>query len=200
MVKINQVSQRSQTSKYQYSFLMPISTKTIAILILTSFIFFSNCKKNKDAPTTDNDHGLPNATQTGADIFACRINDQNFISLSGIYNMGGKASADTLFCFGAIKGSDYFENLIVTINGWAAQGKDFQLTQNGNNTIRLSTNRNCKGNLGSNVYNANAISGTCHISAINKIKNIISGSFNCKIPVTDCDTLVVTEGRFDIQF
>jgi hypothetical protein len=34
----------------------------------------------------------------------------------------------------------------------------------------------------------------------NTNQNIISGTFNFKVPIAGCDTLNVTDGRFDIRF
>lgn len=60
------------------------------LLFATCFILaFASCKKEKHGPPPDNPYGLPNATTEGKNIFACRVNGQNWISETGIYNMGG---------------------------------------------------------------------------------------------------------------
>ena len=60
---------------------------TFYYLTLLFLFSFSQCRKNTGTPT-DNPYGLPNATQTGANIFACRVSGQLFISNSDFYHMG----------------------------------------------------------------------------------------------------------------
>jgi hypothetical protein len=67
------------------------------LFIITSA---NECKKI-GPPTTDN--GLPLATQTGANIFACRVNGVNWIAKNSIYNRGGGVVGDTIYTWGAIQ-------------------------------------------------------------------------------------------------
>jgi hypothetical protein len=174
--------------------------KCLLLLPIVSILLALQCKKHSSNPPPDNPYGLPDASHTGANIFACRINGQNWISQSGIYKIGGGVNSDTVFCFGKIYGNDYFEDLILNINGGAAENSQYDLNETGKYFIRISTNKTCLGNLGSNVLNTKSVTGISHLTKIDKIKKIISGSFDCKIPIPGCDTLTITDGRFDIQY
>jgi hypothetical protein len=42
--------------------------------------------------------------------------------------------------------------------------------------------------------------GELALTKLDKINKIASGTFNCIIPIPNCDTLKVTDGRFDIKY
>ncbi len=64
-------------------------------IMLQALLGCSGCK-NSPSPAVDNPYGLPNATQTGANVFACRINGQNWISSTSILAMGAGIFNDSL--------------------------------------------------------------------------------------------------------
>lgn len=45
-----------------------------------------------------------------------------------------------------------------------------------------------------------AISGTIQLSKLDRSQKIVSGTFSCAFQIPNCDTVKVTEGRFDIQY
>ena len=174
--------------------------RILIVIILLSGLLFTNCKKERNKTEPDNPYGLPNATQTGANIFACRVNGVNWISGKGIYNLGGGVSNDTLNCWGSLKDVDYLDILEIIIPGGAAQGRQYNLGLGGNGTIKNDLNKTCNGSLGSNIQHLQSVSGEILIEKIDKINKIISGTFHCKIPVPTCDTINITDGRFDIRY
>jgi hypothetical protein len=166
-----------------------------SLLLLISILFVcSKCKKDDIIPT-DNPYGLPNATQTGVNTFACRVNAQNWVSEPGIYKTGGSFNTDTLGCFGTVNG-----NIIrLFIGGNTVQAGQYVLGVASNRYIRYSTFATCTGNLPV-ILLRDAVSGTVTITKIDTVKKIIAGTFNCRIPIPNCDTLNVTDGRFDIGY
>lgn len=158
----------------------------------------SQCKKGTNTNSSDNAYGLPNATQTGANIFACRVNGVNWISDNGILVMGGGISNDTLSATGSNGGVNYFERLVIQVLGGAVQGSQYQITPTSSNKLYLSTNRTCQGIGSVTIYYA--VEGIIVITKIDRTNKIISGTFNCKIPIPNCDTLNITDGRFDIRY
>jgi hypothetical protein len=140
---------------------------------------------------------LPNATQTGANMFACRVNGNNWISKTDIYNLGASISNDTLNLGGGGVGV-YFNGLGFSIKQ-LQQGQSYLLDNSiyptGNAFITNSSN-NCVGG----TINARTISGSLKITKYDIPNKIISGNFNCIIPIPQCDTLKITDGRFDIKF
>jgi len=176
----------------------PVSRLLTAFLFITMFSF-NQCKKNRDAIPPDNPYGLPNATQTGANIFACRVNGVNWISKNGIVNMGGGVSNDTLSAHGKTGDNTYFDLIEFTIQGGAVQGGQYDFNITGGKKINFETSQSCNGHLGPVLQQVSA-SGAGVITKIDRINKIISGSFNCKMPVAGCDTLNITDGRFDINY
>jgi hypothetical protein len=141
---------------------------------------------------------LPNATQTGADIFACRINGANWISKSDIYSIIGHFNDDSLVAIGAHGGNFYFSALSLKLLGNTLQNSNYQITSAGPYRFYLSSDRDCHGYITPTFFYATE--GNVALTKIDKTYKIISGIFNCKIPVASCDTLVITEGRFDIDY
>lgn len=72
--------------------------RTIWLLIATILLTASKCKKDTVKP--DNPYGLPNATQTGAGVFACRINGQSAIAKNRLGIIGASLTNDTLYIHG----------------------------------------------------------------------------------------------------
>jgi len=147
----------------------------------------------------DNPFGLPNATQTGAKIFAYLKNGMPQIAKQGIYTMGGGVDNDTLGVTGSAGDNTYFERITINIRG-GIQESTYQVDNPapGFRTIWISTNKDCFG-VG-NVQNVYSTTGKVVLTKIDKVNKIISGTFNCKIPIPNCDTLNITEGRFDIKY
>lgn len=161
----------------------------------------NQCKKGTDNyMNDDNPYGLPNATQTGRDIFACRVNGQNWIAKTDIYNLGAYVSIgnDTL-SFGAGGGGIPFSRLSFFIRN-PQQAITYRLndlqTKYGWVFITPASNP-CVGA----TYNSYSIDGSLTITKFEVATKIVSGTFNCIIPLpNNCDTLKITDGRFDIKY
>ncbi len=50
------------------------------------------------------------------------------------------------------------------------------------------------------ITQKNATSGIIQLTKLDNSKKIVSGSFSCVIPIESCDSLRVTDGRFDIIY
>lgn len=173
--------------------------RNILLTLTTTLLFFCACKKPKTPTQPDNPYGLPNATQTGADVFACRVNGQNWVSSKSIYSMNAGYRNDTLFAFGTIGDNNYFEKLGFEINGNSQPNMTYQVGPR-TCSFRLSTNKSCLGYLGSNVLNLQGVNGLVRLTQNDTNKKIISGAFECIIPIPNCDTLRITDGRFDLRY
>ena len=66
---------------------MKISSSFSLLVVMAFCTYGTSCKKSTII-SSDNSYGLPNAIQTGANIFACRINDSNWITKASILNLG----------------------------------------------------------------------------------------------------------------
>ena len=195
--------------------------RAIFVLMFSSFLPAIHCRKHNDQPPPDNSYGLPNATQTGANIFACRINGNNWVlkKLSS-YNVGTSWSTsnnrDTL-AFWASGSPDTILSLIrFSINRKIQQGVTYRL----NDTITamataLKLNATCGPSSGygglqwgkamDGFVAISKFSGTYSIPACCShgdydAKSIIAGTFGFVIAIPGCDSMKVTDGRFDINY
>ncbi|MBO9572105.1 MAG: hypothetical protein J7497_07830 [Chitinophagaceae bacterium] len=154
----------------------------------------ASCKKSHN-PYSDN--GLPPPTTTGQFMFACRVNGQPWIAKPG----GVKAIRrnDSLIVVGTKK----IEDLGFQLNDiFDTLQVDYQLTDTAN-----SFNRYSKGEAsdcfvtgpgyGSIVYRK-IPNGTVHFTRTTG--GIVSGTFSYYVPRDFCDTLFITDGRFDIKY
>jgi len=179
------------------------------------FLFFgalTNCSKKDD---------LPPETQIGAGTFACKINgvnwqykDPNYEFLStkpktrwsfdpndmgGYFYIGALRYADgsnanDLIVLGAdslisrktktIETSGFYNYGVKFINYDYTTGQCYEYRT----TNALDTTKN---------YFS---SGKLIITKLDQSAKIIAGTFYCTIKQTSCDTLKITEGRFDLKY
>lgn len=168
---------------------------SFAIILIGLSFTASHCKKPK--MQTDNPYGLPNATQTGANIFACRVNGQNWISKQTSFDLGGSIINDTL----AVKGTYHgiaVETIYLLIKGDLQQGNMYNV--NINCSINYTTTRLCNSN-NINFYSYQSSDGEAVLTKLDRVNKIISGTFFFNIIRQNCtDTLHFTDGRFDIRY
>lgn len=156
----------------------------------------TECHKNGSPP--DNPYGLPNATQTGAGIFACLVNGRQFIAHYDATLSGAKYSQDTIGVTGSPKIADFSEVIGFQVVGSPIQTGTYPI--NGMATYaEFLTDSTCLG-ISFNETAANATSGSVQLTKIDTVNKIISGTFQFVFPIPSCDTLKVTEGRFDYRY
>ncbi|HEX7847916.1 MAG TPA: DUF6252 family protein [Chitinophagaceae bacterium] len=167
----------------------------IALLLL---LVSGNCKKEKQ-PEPDNPYGLPNATQTGENIFACRVNGQKWISDKGVFHNRGGVTNDTL-ATSADRNENGFELIVLIVKGNAAQGASYGFSDTTKALAEFRTNNLCGIQTGS-VYRYYSLTGSINIAKLDLPNKIISGTFNFNAARIDCnDTLKITDGRFDMRY
>lgn len=168
----------------------------IAFIILQALSGCSGCK-NSSSPTADNSYGLPNETQTGANTMGCLINGKTIILQSSILSKSYPSASligDSSLGFAGNYSFSFFQILGFQIKFPKTGSFDLGTVVNTGTYITDST---CLG--GSfNVTTATATSGTVTLTKLDKTNHIVSGTFDCKIPISNCDTLNITNGRFDI--
>lgn len=192
--------------------------KSIILLALPFFLVSSKCNKGAVAPA-DNPYGLPNATQTGANIFACRINDSNWIR-SPFEDIVGtsfhKSNGRDTFGIGAEGQSGLLTSMGITIFERIKEGASYRLNDTTKaivNMLRLFAdcgptvgyggvqwNRAYDGNLTITHFSGTYTVPSCCSFGSYDPNSIVSGTFNFIIAIPNCDTLKVTDGRFDINY
>ncbi|MDR0793593.1 MAG: hypothetical protein LBE82_09825 [Chitinophagaceae bacterium] len=175
--------------------------RLISFATLLLFIFcFAQCNKNT-SPPPDNPYGLPNATQTGAGIFACRINGVNCIAKDDIFHQGGGIYNDSVLINGRFLIGDGPVGIIVL--GMQSNAKT-NITYDFSDTVHtygIYIGATCPLNIVTPRFKP--LSGNILFTKIDTARTykIVSGIFNMKVFVDVCnDTLNISDGRFDIGF
>lgn len=175
--------------------------------LITAFTFLllaaMSCKKNKDSEKDK----LPPVTQTGANTFGCLVNGKVYIPKG--YSGTGTPNPHITFDIG-LNGLAYFQ--IVTE----------QLNKNHDPegyVIISFGNISGKGNYNFPAFNFSIgwaeVLNNCFTPAFDStskkfgggvitkydiINRIVSGTFDCKFKTQTCDTVFITNGRFDFKF
>lgn len=171
--------------------------KLLKLLLLTIILgSLSSCEKSvKSDPDA-----LPNESQTGAIMFACRMNGTKWVPAKKM-DIDGSFDGDVVRIKGSVFFSDFFEGLDIEIKN-PGTSKTFLLDgSDGEGVVFFSSNRNCfDGPTGYGLGQARSSVGTLVLTKFDTEKKIISGTFSCQIPTDRCGVLKVTEGRFDIRY
>ncbi len=178
---------------------------TLLVLLLCLSLGSCNWFSKKDEPRPD----LPPETQTGANTFGCKINGQ-------IWTPGGRRgglpgtvpNVDVIFDPG-LCGGNLDAKIFQSENGNQSffslfgcsltEPETFNLDgPNGSPDWRLSYidgSTSCSYSVGNSLYS----SGTITFTKVDFPNRIVSGRFECTFYVPNCDTLRITEGRFDFK-
>lgn len=173
--------------------------KTV-LMILFAATLFTGCKKDKG------EDQLPPATQIGANTFGCKINGRVFVP-KGYDPNRIKPNPHIIYDYG-LNGQPY---LYIEVNRF----KDYngqQIISFGNlNNLgyySLSDNMsfsclwpNVIGSCGTVAFDTTIQKwGGGYITKLDIANHIISGTFDFKYKTQSCDTVYITDGRFDIKF
>jgi hypothetical protein len=172
--------------------------KTIYFLALT--VLFIACNKNDDY---NSDSPLPPATQTGKNIFACKVNGESFIHKGSLINCFYQY-VDGGYYFG-IHGKNKDQNpssiYLGTESKTIAENEVYVLT------TREDGNA-CGGGFfrrdefyGDFAETNPEYTGELHITKFDEVNQIVSGTFwfDVKHPVTG-ERVEIREGRFDAVY
>ena len=184
--------------------------KTHLFLLLLCVLFlFSTCKKEEsencsptsEIPGTLDSLGLPPATTTGANTMGCLINGEPWLPLKR--NIFGDLRYDISFTVGSqsmgggvsIQGRQDYDELESTIFLYT----DPALTEGiypftNENDRYINHNNDCGAYDVDTTYN-----NIIEITRIDFDEEIVSGGFKMRLINDECDTLLVTNGRFDLS-
>jgi hypothetical protein len=178
---------------------MKRSLKLFAVAIVFSGVFcFSQCRK--DNPKPDNPYGLPNATQTGAGVFACLINGQKFIAghQRPYFPHGAQVEGDSLYLNAAPAVSHYYTIIGIYIKPLNYDKNEYAIDAV-NVEAAFGTDSTCLGFIGG--ITSYSKTGNIVITKLDTARRIVSGTFEgLTFAIPGCDTLHVTNGRFDYYY
>jgi len=191
-----------------YAILFIVSTST------------SQCTKTSTTP--DDPNALPPETQTGAGTYACKINgvvwkyrdheykifSQRFntilsfhpeenggtISLAGIrYETNDEASSE-LGISASFLNQSRLTNLSYDKKKFSLAYTNYNATVNA--CYDFVTTYSSDPSYPANTFQE----GQIKVTKLDTVAHIISGTFSCSILHSGCDTLKITDGRFDFKF
>ncbi|WNB17140.1 hypothetical protein [Marivirga arenosa] len=162
-------------------------------IILTALIFITSCEL-----LFDPEPELPPVTEEGNGTFGCKINGEVWLPDDRYLNSGGNILEAFLN-----RGIDMHikalyepksQSLEFTLRDIFNQDKSIQFYQQETEKsfASVSMEDNCNLKTDSN-------SGYLEILKIDSINKIVAGTFEF-IVFSDCDTVEVTEGRFDLNY
>lgn len=165
-------------------------------LALVAMVLPISCKKSVIA--VDNPYGLPNATQRGAGMFAFRMNGSNYFAKNDLYNLGASVNNDTVSVRAFFDYGHYFGGFYIGTAANAKLNTAYDLSDTIHTYCLFVTDSTCQQVV--RTTNIKSKSGQIMLTRVDSSQKIISGIFNVKVIVANCDSLVVTSGRFDCKY
>ncbi|GAB3861236.1 hypothetical protein GCM10028822_40400 [Hymenobacter terrigena] len=181
--------------------------KTRKLLLYLCLATLTQCSKCKNDPTpADPASQLPPATQTGANTFGCLVNGQAFTPQGNTGTSNFNASYDPTFSGGTLDirayncSGDCTNAKRTVLLGGEGINKvgTYLLVSNGPQSASFFDRSKA---LPCNEYDGSGgayVNGTLIISRLSG--GIVSGTFSFKAAQSGCDTLKITQGRFDAKF
>ena len=170
-------------------------------LLLAALLGLSQCKHSDPTPPKPEDQ-LPPATQTGAGTFGCLLNGQPWTPSGNSGPANFRLTYDPGYVGGNITIRAYRSISPTTANQYFLIGSTsvnkigvYEFSNNG--PAGAYYNSGVTGNCQEYGYYINKgffMSGQLLITRLDKI---VSGTFNFKLWQPGCDTIKVTQGRFD---
>ena len=177
---------------------------TTALLPVLALLGLAQCQKNESAPSKPDDQ-LPPATQTGANTFGCLLNGQPWTPSGNDGRANYRVSYDPGYAGGSLTirvyrypdSSSNYQNMIIGGDRIAQPGiYPFVLTGDRKAFFadhKLAPPCDDFSEAPSLTYRTGSIT----ITRLDLQQGIISGTFNFKLAKPGCDTVRVTQGRFD---
>ncbi len=173
----------------------------LLLFIFACMNILAACKKDKN--TADPVDQLPPVTQSGANTFGCLVNGVVFINKGNDGNNSNyRLFVDPTFQNGSFQIRIYslqnskYERMNINSNDIHSIGIFNVMGNNGPLFIDYSSeNGNCNFNQSANCY----LKGSLNITRYDISNGIFSGTFQFEMKDLNfnCDTIRITEGRFD---
>jgi hypothetical protein len=174
-------------------------TKLPPALLLAALLGLSQCKKKDPAPVDQ----LPPATQTGANTFGCLVNGQVWTpkgsdgtsNYSISYDSGLNGGIFNLQTYRYPDASNYFQSIALDVTSNLQVGNYSFRSPQRTRAVFNDTKTNCYWSSRDSATTYRR--GTLTITRLDRQAGIISGTFDFTLYKPGCDSIRVTQGRFD---
>ena len=166
----------------------------LTILILTTCCSSCELLFPKSEPKTELEK-LPPITQEGKNTFGCLVNGEAF-TVSNTSNQVAIFQQSKLQFGASIDDGDLDESVYMVVGDPLVENEVYSFIDAGYNAEYQyrNTDKIC-------IYEfKNTYNGTLFFSKIDRINYIISGTFEFSTVTQGCDTIRITEGRFDMHY
>lgn len=174
------------------------------LLLFFILILFYGCKKNEN-PCAALTEKLPNLTSQGNNTFGCKVNGEDWVAYKNIplFNINNEQKIGTSLNTGndlltiianrdiSMEGCDTLnQRMSLSIDSLLAGTPDFLA-----HTSLINYQESCSYKIDTTKFN------NVTITTLDTVNAILSGSFDLQFISNDCnDTILVTEGRFDVIY
>jgi hypothetical protein len=166
----------------------------LAILILTTCCSSCELLFPKTEPKTELEK-LPPITQEGKNTFGCLVNGKAFV-VTNSYNQVAIYEIGMLQFGASIDDGDLDESIYMVVGDPLVENEVYSFIDARHNAEYQyrNTDNIC-------IYEfENTYNGKLSFSKIDRNNYIISGTFEFSTVIRGCDTIRITEGRFDMQY
>ncbi|WP_223651326.1 hypothetical protein [Hymenobacter psoromatis] len=175
-------------------------------LLLAALLGLSQCKKSDSGPAKPEDQ-LPPATQTGAHTFGCLLNGQPWTPSGNDGRQNFRLTYDPSYAGGSLTIRTYrypndklsYQNMILGGDRIAHIGTYSFVLVGDRKAFFADHNITAPCDDFSEAPDLTYRTGSITITKLDSISGIISGNFNFKLAKPGCDTIKVTQGRFDYK-
>ncbi|MFD2245280.1 DUF6252 family protein [Pontibacter ruber] len=171
-----------------------MKARVLPFLLLSAILSIGSCKKKDTTPK----EVLPAATMEGKNTFGALVNGQVWVpkgrphtfqpSYQIVYDPGYKGGSFDIRVFRK-KSSEFFEHFYIYMLNVNQTGV-YTLGDPQIGTVRYESE-------GCFYEREDKVEGYLEITKLDMQNGIIAGKFEFTLTKTDCDTIRVTEGRFD---
>jgi len=178
------------------------------LLLYSALLLLTQCSKCKNDPTPEPPKDpltlLPPETQTGAGTFGCLINGKAMNVRSSFLTLGDWTSPNSLRVLGSTSATGPEYSFQMVLRGRLSSGETFNLVSYrkpfagiGNEFGANSSTQNY-----SCIYSGDYVkTGRIELVKFDGVQRIAAGRFAFILyEPGGCDTLRVTNGRFDVKF
>jgi hypothetical protein len=159
----------------------------MALFLLISTLTLIHCN---DPPPLTEIEKLPPKTQSGKGTFGCLVNGKSWVVKNSYHTVA--IYQNEFLQFGADEDSKA-ENFLLGINSPIEENVAYPIRSSSNSVYTSYYSKKC------DYLNEDMISGEIIITNFDPNNRVVSGEFEFITVKDDCDTIKVTDGRFDLK-